>query len=96
MRYSILASNRTGSVRYYPQRWSWSLRNFGRAFGWQFLRDNGSAGFTVSFETLEQAGAYLEHRYEHRYEHERCEKLTRCESRLRWEPKKDTSEGFML
>lgn len=92
MRYSILASNRTGTVRYYPQRWSWSLRNFGRSFGWQFLRDNGDTGSTVSFDTLERAEAYLELRYEL----DRHKKQTRYESRLRWEPKKDTSEGFML
>ena len=85
MRYSILASNRSGAVRYYPQRWIWSLRNFGRSFGWQFLRDNGDTGSTISFETLEQAEAYLEHRYEH----ERHEKQIRFEERLRWYPNKN-------
>lgn len=85
MRYSILASNRSGAVRYYPQRWSWSLRNFGRSFGWLFLRDNGDIGSTVSFETLEQAEAYLEHRYEP----ERHEEQIRFEERLRWYPNKN-------
>lgn len=82
MRYSILVSNRSGAVRYYLQRWSWSLRRFGRDFGGQFLRDTGS---TVSFETLEQAEAYLEHWYGHK----RREKQIRFEERLRWYPNKN-------
>ena len=83
MRYSILASNRSGAVRYYPQKWSWSLRRFGRAFGWQFFREFGDSGNAISFGTLSDAEEYLEFQYTRG----RQPKPARNEKRLRWTPK---------